>query len=144
MDTSSANQWGVAEAAESQVLRALCAFSASHFRSPSANTRVPRQLQCTGADTTLDERSCTVDDSQPDLLVVPHTELSPDALRGVIESFVLREGTEYGEHDFSLDEKVAHVMRQLERGEIHVTFDASTETVDIIVARPARNRRESR
>lgn len=84
-----------------------------------------------------------MDDSQPDLLVVPHTELSPAALRGVIEAFVLREGTEYGEREFSLDEKVAHVTRQLERGEVHVTFDASTETVDIVVARPSRNRRES-
>lgn len=84
-----------------------------------------------------------MDDSQPDLLVVPHTELSPDALRGVIESFVLREGTEYGERDFSLDEKVAHVVRQLERGDVHVVFDATTETVDIVVARPPRRRRES-
>jgi uncharacterized protein YheU (UPF0270 family) len=84
-----------------------------------------------------------VDDSQSDLLVVPHTELSPDALRGVIESFVLREGTEYGEREFSLDEKVTHVVRQLERGEVQVIFDANTETVDIVVARPPRNRRES-
>lgn len=73
---------------------------------------------------------------------MPHTELSPEALRGVIESFVLREGTEYGAREFSLDEKVAHVMRQLERGEVHVTFDASTETVGIIVA-PPRSRRQA-
>lgn len=73
---------------------------------------------------------------------MPHTELSPEALRGVIESFVLREGTEYGEREFSLDEKVAHVMRQLERGEVHVTFDASTETVGIAVAQAPRNRRQ--
>lgn len=84
-----------------------------------------------------------MDDSQPDLLVVPHAELSPEALRGVIESFVLREGTEYGEREFSLDEKVAHVVRQLERGEVHVIFDANTETIDIVVTRPPRNRRES-
>lgn len=73
---------------------------------------------------------------------MPHTELSPEALRGVIESFVLREGTEYGEREFSLDEKVAHVMRQLECGEVHVTFDASTETVGIAVAQAPRNRRQ--
>ena len=73
-------------------------------------------------------------------LVIPHIELSDDALRGVIESFVLREGTEYGEHDYSLEQKVAHVMRQLEHGEAHVVFYADTETVDIVVARslPAR------
>ena len=32
-------------------------------------------------------------------IVVPHTELSAEALTGVIESFVLREGTDYGERD---------------------------------------------
>ncbi|MBB6095361.1 hypothetical protein HNQ60_004251 [Povalibacter uvarum] len=71
--------------------------------------------------------------SNPEPIPIPHTELSHDALRGVIESFVLREGTEYGEREYSLDEKVAHVMRQLERGEAQILFDPVTETIDIVV-----------
>ena len=67
---------------------------------------------------------------------VPHTELSPEALRGVIESFVLREGTDYGEREFSLEQKLAHVYRQLERGEARIVFDPNTETVDIIPVLP--------
>lgn len=66
---------------------------------------------------------------------MPHTELSPGALRGVIESFVLREGTEYGAREFSLDEKVAHVMRQLERGEAQILFDPTTQSIDIVPIR---------
>ena len=66
-------------------------------------------------------------------VAIPHRELSADALRGVIESFVLREGTDYGTHEYSLDEKVAHVMRQLERGEAQIVFDPNTETVDVVV-----------
>lgn len=65
-------------------------------------------------------------------IVVPHRELSPDALRGVVESFVLREGTDYGEREYSLDEKVVHVLKQLERGEARIEFDPNTETVDIV------------
>ena len=65
-------------------------------------------------------------------MLVPHTELSPDALRGVVESFVLREGTDYGEREFSLEQKLAHVYRQLERGEAHIVFDPNTETIDIV------------
>jgi uncharacterized protein len=42
-------------------------------------------------------------------VLVPHTELSAEALRGVVESFVLREGTDYGEREFSLEQKLAHV-----------------------------------
>ncbi len=74
-------------------------------------------------------------------VVIPHQELSPDALRGVIESFVLREGTEYGEREFSLDEKVAHVMRQLERGEARIVFDLVSQSVDIEVVRAMRSDR---
>lgn len=65
-------------------------------------------------------------------VVVPHRELSPDALAGVVESFVLREGTDYGDREYSLSEKVAHVMRQLDRGEAQIIFDPNTETVDIV------------
>lgn len=70
-------------------------------------------------------------------VVIPYTELSEDALRGVLESFVLREGTEYGERDFSLEQKVAHVVRQLKRGEAQIVFDPGSETVDIVVVKPS-------
>jgi uncharacterized protein YheU (UPF0270 family) len=65
--------------------------------------------------------------------VVPHRELSAAALRGVVESFVLREGTEYGEHDYSLEQKVAQVIRQLEQGVAQIVFDPTSGTVDIVV-----------
>jgi uncharacterized protein YheU (UPF0270 family) len=67
---------------------------------------------------------------------IPHRELSPEALAGVIESFVLREGTDYGAREYSLEEKVAHVLRQLERGEAQIVFDAQTESVDIVRIEP--------
>jgi uncharacterized protein YheU (UPF0270 family) len=65
-------------------------------------------------------------------VAVPHTELSAEALRGVVESFVLREGTEYGEREFTLEEKCAHVMAQLERGEAQIVFDPQSNSVDIV------------
>jgi len=79
-------------------------------------------------------------DEPQEPIVVPYGELSPDALQGVIESFVLREGTEYGASDFSLEQKVAHVMRQLERKEAHVVFDPDSESVNIVVKDVARTR----
>lgn len=71
-------------------------------------------------------------DTPREPVVVPYAELSADALRSVVESFVLREGTEYGARDYSLDEKVATVMRQLERGEARIEFDPVLESVDIV------------
>ena len=62
---------------------------------------------------------------------VPYTELTGELLRAVAESYVLREGTDYGEREFSLEDKVAHVISQLKRGEAQIVFDPETETVSI-------------
>ena len=70
-------------------------------------------------------------DPKGSAVVVPLGDLSPDALRGVVESFVNREGTDYG-RDYSLAEKVNQVVRQLERGEARITFDPETETINIV------------
>jgi uncharacterized protein YheU (UPF0270 family) len=75
---------------------------------------------------------CLLFEVPKDPVVIPHTELSREALAGVVESFVLREGTDYGDREYSLAEKVAHVMRQIERGEAQIIFDPNTETVDIV------------
>ena len=64
---------------------------------------------------------------------VPASELSREALAGVIEAFVLREGTDYGAREFTLDEKVQHVRSQIERGEATIVFDPDSETVTIVV-----------
>jgi uncharacterized protein YheU (UPF0270 family) len=64
-------------------------------------------------------------------------DLEPDTLRAVVESFVLREGTDYGAHEASLDAKVAQVVRQLRRGEAHITFDPATESVNVVATSAA-------
>jgi uncharacterized protein YheU (UPF0270 family) len=79
-----------------------------------------------------DEAGSLDESSQP--VIVPHTELSADALHSLIESFVLREGTEYGEREVLLEQKVAQVMRQLERGEARIVFDPTSESIDIVLA----------
>ena len=75
------------------------------------------------------------DPAPNDVVRVPHTELSSELLKAVIESFVLREGTDYGEREFTLEEKVARVVRQLERGEAQIIFDPETESVDVVATR---------
>jgi uncharacterized protein len=64
---------------------------------------------------------------------VPHTLLSPDALRGLVESFVLREGTDYGAREFTHEQKVAQVMAQLARGDARIVFDPETESVTLLM-----------
>ena len=73
-----------------------------------------------------------MDNERPDPVVIPHTELSAEALRGVVESFVLREGTDYGEVELPFEEKVAQLRMELERGEARIVFDQVTETVTLL------------
>jgi uncharacterized protein YheU (UPF0270 family) len=63
---------------------------------------------------------------------VPYTELSPDLLHAVVESFVLREGTDYGEKELTLQAKVARVIAQLKRGEVKIIFDPESDSVTLI------------
>lgn len=81
------------------------------------------------------------DRERPPPVAVPHTELSAAALQGVIEAFVLREGTDYGERDVPHASKVAQVLRQLDRGEAQIMFDPVTESVDITLVKPGARRR---
>lgn len=69
-------------------------------------------------------------------IVIPHRELSSEALRGVVEAFVLREGTDYGAREFLLEQKVAHVMEQLERRKAQIQFDPVSASVDIVTIKP--------
>ncbi len=68
---------------------------------------------------------------QSELVEVPASELAAATLQSLIESFVLREGTDYGAQEVPLATKVAQVMRQLQRGEARIVFDPATESVDI-------------
>ncbi|MBX3251570.1 MAG: YheU family protein [Myxococcales bacterium] len=85
-----------------------------------------------------DEAGSTLIDEEPPKLVIPWEQLSPDALQGVIEELVTREGTEYGDRDVDLDEKIAAVRRQLARGEVFVVFDAANQTTNIVTKRALR------
>lgn len=62
-------------------------------------------------------------------------DLSPEALRGLVEEFVSREGTDYGHADRSLEGKVADVLRQLETGDARIVFDLESESASIVSAR---------
>lgn len=65
-------------------------------------------------------------------LIIPPEHLSADALNGVIEAFIAREGTDYGEVELSFAEKIAQVRKQLERGDAVIVFDVLTESCTLM------------
>ena len=64
---------------------------------------------------------------------VPWRELDAHALRGLIEEFVTRDGTDYGVVETSLENRVSQVMNQLKTGVAVVTFDTEIESATIVV-----------
>lgn len=66
------------------------------------------------------------------MIEIPLPRLDDDVLQAVIEEFITREGTDYGQVELSLDQKVAQVRKQLQHGLAVVVFDEATETTSII------------
>ncbi|WP_300425360.1 YheU family protein [Thalassolituus sp.] len=74
------------------------------------------------------------DAPQEGVLRVPAEMLSADALDGIIEEFVSREGTDYGDYDFSFDDKKNQVREQIRRGQVVILFDPVGETCQLALA----------
>lgn len=68
-------------------------------------------------------------------VVVPWEQLGAVTLRRVAESFVTREGTDYGEREVTLSQKTDEVLAQLRRGEAQILFSIEEETLDIVPVR---------
>lgn len=67
------------------------------------------------------------------IVVVPYDRVSPEALESLIEEFVTRDGTDYGETDVPLQRKIDQVMRQLTSGRVVILYDESTQTCTIVI-----------
>ena len=65
-------------------------------------------------------------------LKIPYDQLNSETLNGVIEEFVTRDDTDYGEIEVSLETKTSQVLGQLKSGKAVIVFDQGTETCNIL------------
>ena len=65
-------------------------------------------------------------------MIVPYEKLSPEALRGLIEEFVTRPGTDTGYTKGSLEDNVDLVMKQLKLRDVFIVYDKRTRTANIV------------
>ena len=66
---------------------------------------------------------------------IPAELLSPEALAGVINEFIFREGTDYGIREMAHEKKIEQIERQITKGEIKIIFDADSESVTLMTNR---------
>lgn len=64
---------------------------------------------------------------------IPPQQLDAAILTAIIEEFVNREGTDYGLAEYTLEQKVSQVKRQIDRGEVVIAFDAVTESCTLLL-----------
>jgi len=65
-------------------------------------------------------------------MIIPHDQLSPDALEGLIEEYVTRDGTDYGAEEISLAERIVQVKRLLASGEAVILFSEGKGACNIV------------
>lgn len=65
-------------------------------------------------------------------MLIPYQQLSPETLNNLIEQFILREGTDYGDIEIDLVTKVEQIKRQLKVGEVVIVYSELHESVNIM------------
>lgn len=65
-------------------------------------------------------------------MIIPQDQLVPETLTSLLEEFVSRDGTDYGEEEVTLDEKVEEVRAKLISGEAVILFSESTGQCNIV------------
>lgn len=63
---------------------------------------------------------------------IPYDRLEPNTLRNMVEEFVTRSGTDYGEEEATLEEKVDQVIEQLKNGKASVVYDEESQSCNIV------------
>jgi uncharacterized protein YheU (UPF0270 family) len=65
-------------------------------------------------------------------MIIPYQSLSADILQAIVEEYISREGTDYGELELSLAQKVAYLLPQIKSGDVLIVFDEASESVHLM------------
>ena len=65
-------------------------------------------------------------------MIIPFSELSTDALHALIEDFVTRDGTDYGDQEMSMQDKAAHLLALLESGELLISYNEESQSCGLV------------
>jgi uncharacterized protein YheU (UPF0270 family) len=70
-------------------------------------------------------------DHQEEGVEVPYQDINPETLRNMIEEFVSRDGSDWGDAGGSMEAKIEQVLRQFKAKKIKVVFDLTSQTANI-------------
>jgi len=65
-------------------------------------------------------------------MLIPYQQLDETTLSNLIEQYILREGTDYGEIEFSLQQKTQQVLQQIKAESIYIVYSELNESVTLV------------
>ena len=65
-------------------------------------------------------------------VLVPPDRLEDGVLRGLLEDYIGRDGTDYGERELTQEEKIGRLRRQLDDGDLRILYDLDSEKWDLV------------
>lgn len=69
---------------------------------------------------------------------VPPQRLQADVLQALLEEYASRDGTDYGERELTLEQKVGDLRGQLQRGDLLILYNLDIEQWDLLPRDQAR------
>jgi len=67
-------------------------------------------------------------------MIIPFQELEKHTLQALVESFILREGTDYGDGEVSLEDKSSQIIEQIKSAKILIVYSELHESCDLVLA----------
>jgi len=67
-----------------------------------------------------------------EFVLVPLQRLQAESLQALLEEFASRDGTDYGERELTLEQKVAQLGTRLRAGDLQILYDADSEQWDLL------------
>ena len=71
-------------------------------------------------------------------MIIPYNELSEVALQALIEDFVTRDGTDYGQVEMSMQEKADHLLALLKKGELLISYNDELQSCGLVTKQELR------
>ena len=71
-------------------------------------------------------------DQKESFIEIPLSRLSEEIFNALIEEFILREGTDYGHDEVTLEQKKSRVIKQIRSGEVKIVFSTLTENTSLM------------
>ena len=65
-------------------------------------------------------------------MLIPYQQLDAMTLNNLIEQYILREGTDYGEVEYSLEKKTQQIKQQIEKDNIFIMYSEMNESVTLV------------